>query len=157
MYVILVYDINQKRVGKALKICRKYLIHIQKSVFEGNITESKLSALKEEMNNLINTMQSAFEEKLGFLGQSLTFVVDEFNYLILKPDPFTGLCIPKISLPSEIANLDIISSETCLNDSIMSNFSLATNMIKIVNSFMLIGWFLSFAYNELQKWLGGNY
>ncbi len=112
---------------------------------------------EEEMNNLINTMQSAFEEKLGFLGQSLTFVVDEFNYLILKPDPFTGLCIPKISLPSEIANLDIISSETCLNDSIMSNFSLATNMIKIVNSFMLIGWFLSFAYNELQKWLGGNY
>lgn len=112
---------------------------------------------EEEMNNLINTMQSAFEEKLGFLGQSLTFVVDEFNYLILKPEPFTGLCIPKISLPSEIANLDIISSETCLNDSIMSNFSLATNMIKIVNSFMLIGWFLSFAYNELQKWLGGNY
>lgn len=55
MYVILVYDINQKRVGKALKICRKYLIHIQKSVFEGNITESKLSALKEEMNNLIDT------------------------------------------------------------------------------------------------------
>lgn len=112
---------------------------------------------EEEMNNLINTMQSAFEEKLGFLGQSLTFVVDEFNYLILKPEPFTGLCIPKISLPSQIANLDIISSETCLNDSIMSNFSLATNMIKIVNSFMLIGWFLSFAYNELQKWLGGNY
>lgn len=55
MYVILVYDINQKRVGKALKICRKYLIRIQKSVFEGNITESKLSALKEEMNNLIDT------------------------------------------------------------------------------------------------------
>ena len=45
MYVILVYDIHQKRVGKALKICRKYLIHIQKSVFEGNITESKLKAI----------------------------------------------------------------------------------------------------------------
>ena len=53
MYVILVYDIHQKRVGKALKICRKYLIHIQKSVFEGNITESKLKALKEELGHLL--------------------------------------------------------------------------------------------------------
>lgn len=52
--VILVYDINQKRVGKALKICRKYLIHIQKSVFEGNITEAKLKALKEELGHLID-------------------------------------------------------------------------------------------------------
>lgn len=55
MYVILVYDINQKRVGKALKICRKYLMHIQKSVFEGNITEAKLRALKEELSHLIDT------------------------------------------------------------------------------------------------------
>lgn len=54
MYVILVYDINQKRVGKALKICRKYLMHIQKSVFEGNITEAKLRALKEELSRLID-------------------------------------------------------------------------------------------------------
>ena len=55
MYVILVYDINQKRVGKALKICRKYLTHIQRSAFEGNITESKLHALQEELGRLIDT------------------------------------------------------------------------------------------------------
>ena len=59
MYVILVYDIHQKRVGKALKIFRKYLIHIQKSVFEGNITESKLKALKEELGHLIDTQMDS--------------------------------------------------------------------------------------------------
>ena len=59
MYVILVYDIHQKRVGKDLKICRKYLIHIQKSVFEGNITESKLKALKEELGHLIDTQMDS--------------------------------------------------------------------------------------------------
>ena len=59
MYVILVYDIHQKRVGKALKICRKYLIHIQKAVFEGNITESKLKALKEELGHLIDTQMDS--------------------------------------------------------------------------------------------------
>lgn len=59
MYVILVYDINQKRVGKALKICRKYLAHIQKSVFEGTITEAKLERLKREMSSLINLSEDS--------------------------------------------------------------------------------------------------
>jgi CRISPR-associated protein Cas2 len=46
MYIILVYDINQKRVGKMLKLCRKYLNWVQNSVFEGEITEVKLKELK---------------------------------------------------------------------------------------------------------------
>jgi CRISPR-associated protein Cas2 len=45
MYVILVYDINEKRVGKMLKLCRKYLNWIQNSVFEGEITKVKLKEL----------------------------------------------------------------------------------------------------------------
>lgn len=45
MYVILVYDIGEKRVAKMLKLCRKYLNWIQNSVFEGEITEVKLKEL----------------------------------------------------------------------------------------------------------------
>lgn len=50
MYVILVYDIasaegGDKRVGKMLKHCRKYLNWIQNSVFEGEITEVKLKEM----------------------------------------------------------------------------------------------------------------
>ncbi len=45
MYIILVYDINTKRVGKMLKLCRQYLNWIQNSVFEGEITEVKLKEL----------------------------------------------------------------------------------------------------------------
>jgi len=45
MYVILVYDCNQKRVGKMLKLCRQYLSWIQNSVFEGEITKVKLLEL----------------------------------------------------------------------------------------------------------------
>ena len=44
--MILVYDIQEKRVGKMLKLCRKYLTWIQNSVFEGEITEVKLKELK---------------------------------------------------------------------------------------------------------------
>ena len=45
MYVILVYDVNQKRVGKMLKLCRRYLHWIQNSVLEGEITQVKLKEL----------------------------------------------------------------------------------------------------------------
>lgn len=44
MYVILVYDIicdekGKKILPKVFKICKKYLVHIQNSVFEGNISK----------------------------------------------------------------------------------------------------------------------
>ncbi len=55
MFIILCYDVKQKRVGKVLKTCRKYLHHIQKSVFEGTITESKLKHLKYDLKEIINT------------------------------------------------------------------------------------------------------
>jgi CRISPR-associated protein Cas2 len=45
MYVILVYDMGEKRVGKMLKLCRRYLNWIQNSVFEGEITDVKLKEL----------------------------------------------------------------------------------------------------------------
>lgn len=59
MYSILVYDMNEKRVGKALKICRKYLNWVQNSVFEGEITYAKLEKLKVELGNLINKKEDS--------------------------------------------------------------------------------------------------
>lgn len=46
MYIILMYDVNEKRTGKMLKLCRKYLNWIQNSVFEGEISDVKLKELK---------------------------------------------------------------------------------------------------------------
>ena len=46
VYVILVYDINldekegSRVLTKVYKICKKYLNHIQNSVFEGELLES---------------------------------------------------------------------------------------------------------------------
>ena len=48
MYIILVYDINTDRVAKMLKLCRRYLNWIQNSVFEGELTEVQVKALKAE-------------------------------------------------------------------------------------------------------------
>lgn len=54
MYVILVYDIGEKRVGKMLKLCRQYLNWIQNSVFEGEITEVKLKELLLKAKKLMD-------------------------------------------------------------------------------------------------------
>lgn len=54
MYVILVYDMGEKRVGKMLKLCRRYLNWIQNSVFEGEITEVKLKTLLAEAKLIMN-------------------------------------------------------------------------------------------------------
>lgn len=54
MFVILVYDINKKRVGKILKISRKYLYWVQNSVLEGDISEANFVKLKTELLKKIN-------------------------------------------------------------------------------------------------------
>jgi CRISPR-associated protein Cas2 len=54
MYCILVYDIGEKRVGKMLKLCRRYLNWIQNSVFEGEITALKLKELKHEAKQIMD-------------------------------------------------------------------------------------------------------
>ena len=54
-YISVTYDVNVKRNNKVLKICRKYLVHVQKSVFEGNITEAKLRKLKSELKRTTKT------------------------------------------------------------------------------------------------------
>lgn len=54
MYVILVYDMDQRRVGKMLKLCRQYLNWIQNSVFEGAITEVKLKELLKEASLIMD-------------------------------------------------------------------------------------------------------
>ncbi|APF20548.1 CRISPR-associated endonuclease Cas2 [Caldithrix abyssi] len=54
MYVILVYDVGEKRVGKMLKLCRQYLNWIQNSVFEGEITSVKLKELLKKAKRLMD-------------------------------------------------------------------------------------------------------
>lgn len=59
MYVILVYDINldeaegQRVLRNVFKICKKYLSHIQNSVFEGELLESQALKLKKELDKYV--------------------------------------------------------------------------------------------------------
>ena len=52
-YAFLFYDVGEKRVNKVFKICKKYLTHHQNSVFRGEISPSKIIALKREIKKII--------------------------------------------------------------------------------------------------------
>jgi len=54
MYIIAMYDIGEKRVGKMLKLFRQYLNWIQNSVFEGELTEVQLKELKLRAKEMMN-------------------------------------------------------------------------------------------------------
>lgn len=52
-YFIAVYDVNQKRVGKMLKLFRRYLTWIQNSVFEGELTHAQFKSLQLDAEKLM--------------------------------------------------------------------------------------------------------
>lgn len=59
MYIVLVYDVSQedhgtKRWSKIFKTCKRYLTHIQKSVFEGEISRAQLASLQQELKQYID-------------------------------------------------------------------------------------------------------
>ena len=54
MYVILVYDVGEKRVGKMLKLWRRYLSWVQNSVLEGNLSKAQLRALRTQIDDIID-------------------------------------------------------------------------------------------------------
>ncbi|BBB31818.1 CRISPR-associated protein Cas2 [Thermotomaculum hydrothermale] len=53
MFIILYYDVNQKRCNKMLKVCRKYLQWVQNSVFEGEISNANYERLVHEIKQII--------------------------------------------------------------------------------------------------------
>lgn len=54
MYVVIVYDVDQSRVAKVCQYLRRFLIWVQNSAFEGELTESQLERIKAELHDLID-------------------------------------------------------------------------------------------------------
>ena len=69
MYVILSYDVAEKRVSKMLKLCRQYLCWIQNSVFEGELSEVKFRELQHKICSLIDKKEDSviiFSNKMSY-------------------------------------------------------------------------------------------
>lgn len=54
MFAVIMYDVEAKRTDKFKKLLRRYLQHTQYSVFCGDIKQSQLLALRQELADLMN-------------------------------------------------------------------------------------------------------
>lgn len=82
MYVILVYDIKEtdtktgaKILRSVFKITKKYLTHIQNSVFEGELSEAQLLQLKFELQKYLRYEKDSC---IAFHGRNERWMTKEF-------------------------------------------------------------------------------
>ena len=59
MFVILSYDAESRRCGKLRKTAKRYLHPVQRSVFQGFLTEKQCRLLKEELSKILDTEKDA--------------------------------------------------------------------------------------------------
>ena len=54
MFVLMFYDVGEKRVNKVLKVARRYLTWIQNSVLEGDLSPATFESLKVDVKKIID-------------------------------------------------------------------------------------------------------
>lgn len=58
MYVIIIYDVAVERVNQVRKCLNRFLIRIQNSAFEGELTMSQIEELKHQLQKIIRERDS---------------------------------------------------------------------------------------------------
>ncbi|VEN72992.1 CRISPR-associated endoribonuclease Cas2 [Candidatus Desulfarcum epimagneticum] len=80
MYVIAMYDINtetkagRKRLRQIFKLMKQYLIRIQNSVFEGEISKAKFEEMKLKTQDIID---SAVDSVIFFKSRDIKWMDKE--------------------------------------------------------------------------------
>ena len=54
MFVVMTYDVDTKRTAKAMKTAKRYMRWVQRSVFEGDMTEGGLASLKTDLARILD-------------------------------------------------------------------------------------------------------
>lgn len=86
MYIVCTYDVDERRCTKVMKILRKYLFHVQRSVFEGELNPSKVQQLKNEISKVISETDSIllyytynnkqmYKDSLGTVKQASNIII----------------------------------------------------------------------------------
>jgi CRISPR-associated protein Cas2 len=53
MFILMFYDVGEKRVAKVLKTARRYLTWIQNSVLEGELSPAQFESLKVDVKKIL--------------------------------------------------------------------------------------------------------
>lgn len=53
MFVVVTYDVNEKRIPAVEKFLQRYLAHVQNSVFEGELGSAEIDELERGLKRII--------------------------------------------------------------------------------------------------------
>ena len=107
-FVILVYDINLeekeglKVLRKVFKTCKKYLIHIQNSVFEGELLESQAIQLNIELGEYIRKDKDSV---IMFKSRNQKWLDKEFIGKIEEDKTSNFLWLIYLSILNKVKNI----------------------------------------------------
>jgi len=65
VYVVAVYDVEADRTYLFLNFLRRYLTHVQNSVFEGEITEGDLEEVKGKLDSMLEPGESVIVYRMS--------------------------------------------------------------------------------------------
>ena len=65
VYVVIVYDVQADRTRILLKFLRRYLTHVQNSVFEGQVTEGDLERIRNGIEERLEPSESTIVYELS--------------------------------------------------------------------------------------------
>lgn len=65
VYVVAVYDVEADRTRLFLNFLRRYLTHVQNSVFEGDIAEGDLEEVKQELDSMLEAGESVIVYRMS--------------------------------------------------------------------------------------------
>lgn len=65
VYAVIVYDVEAERTRLYRKLLRRYLHHVQNSVFEGEITEGKLAEVTNDLEGLLKVGESVIVYRMA--------------------------------------------------------------------------------------------
>lgn len=65
VYVIAVYDVEADRTRLFLNFLRRYLTHVQNSVFEGELTEGDLEEVKNKLESMLEPGESVIVYRMN--------------------------------------------------------------------------------------------
>lgn len=85
MFTILSYDVEETRVKKVCKIAKKYLHHVQNSLFHGFLTEKQYRSLKHELSQSVKPT-----DKISFyrLENTSALEIDEYGFFEIPETDF---------------------------------------------------------------------
>lgn len=59
MYIIVVYDFESTRTNYPRKFLRRYLTHVQNSVFEGSVSEGEYDTIESTLDSMTKDGESS--------------------------------------------------------------------------------------------------